>query len=265
MMRDVYSLRDQLPLLDYDSAITSEDFKTNFKRTKEKANFLLNGRDGKVRTATVYRTTIPCYEDVRFVKVLDETSRTDADSPFDSLWLVDVLKATARAKPEKEFTIAMHRRGFMGHEGSVSTVTGTLDFLLRHFAYTLECGRSWEHERGRRKVNMNPKTGRSLVTALNNAKNNSARNGYSDTWFEIVENPIRQQISGMDEYAKLVKAEQTCHTIEVREKATGKEGVANTCPDGVQVFYGADDGSDDKTISAGDFSRDFEITAMLDS
>ena len=67
----------------------------------------------------------------------------------------------------------------------------------------------------------------------------------------------------MTEYAKLVLAEQTCHTIEIRERSSGKEGVANTCPDGVEVWYGADDGSDDKTVSAEDFSRDFEITAMI--
>ena len=34
----------------------------------------------------------------------------------------------------------------------------------------------------------------------------------------------------MTEYAKLILAEQSCHTIEIREKATGKEGVANSCP-----------------------------------
>ena len=67
----------------------------------------------------------------------------------------------------------------------------------------------------------------------------------------------------MNEYEKLVLAEKTCHTIEVREKATGKEGVANTCERGVQVFYGADDGSDDKNISPEIFSRDFEITAEI--
>ena len=67
----------------------------------------------------------------------------------------------------------------------------------------------------------------------------------------------------MTEYERLVLAERTCHTIEIREKSTGKDGVANTCPDGVQVFYGADDGSDDKTISAEAFSRDFEITAVI--
>ena len=47
----------------------------------------------------------------------------------------------------------------------------------------------------------------------------------------------------MTEYAKLVLAEASCHTME--------------------LFYGADDGSDDKVVSADEFSRDFEITAMI--
>ena len=67
----------------------------------------------------------------------------------------------------------------------------------------------------------------------------------------------------MTEYAKLVLAEQNCHTIEIRERATGKEGVANTCAEGVELFYGAEDGSDDKVVPAEEFSRDFEITAMI--
>ena len=67
----------------------------------------------------------------------------------------------------------------------------------------------------------------------------------------------------MTEYAKLILAEQTCHTIEIREKATGKEGVANSCPDGVELFYGADDGSDDKTVDIETFNRDFEIMARI--
>lgn len=67
----------------------------------------------------------------------------------------------------------------------------------------------------------------------------------------------------MTEYAKLVLAEVFSHTVEVREKATGKTGVANTCDRGVAVFYGADDGSDDTTISAGVFNERFMITAIL--
>ena len=67
----------------------------------------------------------------------------------------------------------------------------------------------------------------------------------------------------MTEYAKLILAEQSCHTVEIREKATGKEGVANSCADGVELFYGADDGSDDKTVSIDVFNSDFEIVAMI--
>ena len=81
----------------------------------------------------------------------------------------------------------------------------------------------------------------------------------------------------MTEYEKLVEAEKTFETIEIVETATGKVGVANTrpmddfdsstvtetTPDGVAVFYGADDGSDDKVISPEDFSRDFQITALV--
>ena len=67
----------------------------------------------------------------------------------------------------------------------------------------------------------------------------------------------------MTAYRKLVRAEKTCHTIEVREKETGKTGVANTFLKAVEVFYGADDASDDTILSAREFNRRFEITAML--
>ena len=68
-----------------------------------------------------------------------------------------------------------------------------------------------------------------------------------------------KRVYEMNEYEKLILAEKTCHTVEIIEKATGKEGVANTSECGVQVFYGADDGSDDKTVSPEIFNQDFEI------
>ena len=67
----------------------------------------------------------------------------------------------------------------------------------------------------------------------------------------------------MTEYTKLLLAEQSCHTIEIREKATGKEGVANSCAKGIELFYGADDGSDDKSVDIETFNRDFEITRTI--
>jgi hypothetical protein len=83
----------------------------------------------------------------------------------------------------KEITILVHNR----RNGSVREVKGTLDYLVKnYFGYTLECGQSYEREAGNKKINRNPKTAKSLVTNLNNAVNNSAANGYSQTHYELV-------------------------------------------------------------------------------
>ena len=84
----------------------------------------------------------------------------------------------------KQYTIKETRyglRGYREHE-----YTGTLAELIDKFSYTLLKGHSWEHERGNKKINMQPKTVRSLVTNLNNAENNAAANGYSSTSYELV-------------------------------------------------------------------------------
>ena len=70
----------------------------------------------------------------------------------------------------------------------------------------------------------------------------------------------------MTAYERLLEAERTpnVHTVEIREIFTGKEGVANTSDSGmVSVFYGADDGSDDATITADEFNQRFEITCVI--
>lgn len=67
----------------------------------------------------------------------------------------------------------------------------------------------------------------------------------------------------MTEYEKLITVEQVAHTVEIAECLTGKTGVANTCAGGVAVFYGAEDGSDDKIITPRTFSRQFKITAAI--
>ena len=73
-MRNAYELRNHFFLEDYNTAITREDFETFFTKTKEKVTFTFNGWDGKSydgesRTATVYRTTIEGFEEVRLIKV----------------------------------------------------------------------------------------------------------------------------------------------------------------------------------------------------
>ncbi len=81
----------------------------------------------------------------------------------------------------KEFTVKVIRS-----QGRESSFTGTLDHLKSEvFGYTLECGKSWEHEPGNGKVNDNPKSIKTLIKALNIATNNAAANGYSGTYYEI--------------------------------------------------------------------------------
>ena len=53
------------------------------------------------------------------------------------------------------------------------------------------------------------------------------------------------------------------HTVEIRERETGKEGVAVSGLRGILVNYGADDGSDDKTVSPDEFDRDFIVTSII--
>lgn len=80
----------------------------------------------------------------------------------------------------KEITIIKTRNG------KDSEIVGTVEYLVNsYFGYTLECGRSWEHEKGNRKINRNPKSGKSLVDNLNKAVTNSAANGYSSTYFRL--------------------------------------------------------------------------------
>lgn len=59
----------------------------------------------------------------------------------------------------------------------------------------------------------------------------------------------------MTEYEKLITAEQIAHTVEITECLTGKTGMANTCAGRVALFYGAEDGNDDKDCYAQDIQQ----------
>lgn len=49
------------------------------------------------------------------------------------------------------------------HRGNKRVYSGTVDYLVdKVFGYTLECGHSWNE-----KIKENPKTAKSLITALN--------------------------------------------------------------------------------------------------
>ena len=85
-------------------------------------------------------------------------------------------------KGPKQYTIISH------HRGRATEYTGTLEHLIHDvFGYTLEAGKSYEWEKGARKVNTNPKTGKGLVTALNNAVENTQGGCYNRDWYELKE------------------------------------------------------------------------------
>lgn len=64
-------------------------------------------------------------------------------------------------------------------------ITGTIDELNEHFRYTLEKGASWSHEKGNKKINLNPRSGAVLIKNLNNAETNAAANGYSQISYRL--------------------------------------------------------------------------------
>jgi len=76
-------------------------------------------------------------------------------------------------------------RDEINRRGISSIIERTLPELLEYFSYTLEVGQSWEHEKGNKKINMNPKGVKSLVNNLNKAKENAASNGSPDTYYYV--------------------------------------------------------------------------------
>ena len=63
------------------------------------------------------------------------------------------------------------------HNDRTMMYAGTIDYLNnRVFGYTLECGNSWNH-----KISRYPKTGKSLVKALNDSAYECRR--YNDSYY----------------------------------------------------------------------------------
>ncbi len=107
-MLNAYELRNRFELLDYNTAITRQDFERAFTATKERVTFTFQGWDGKSydgesRTARVYRTAIKGFEGYRYIKVgkaihyieedCDVLEKATGEYHKRASWLVDVRKA----------------------------------------------------------------------------------------------------------------------------------------------------------------------------
>ena len=75
---------------------------------------------------------------------------------------------------DKAATIISYR----ANTGREHEYTGTVEELIKEvFCYNLACGKSYENEKGNKKINMHPATHASLVTQLNNAEHNRSSSG----------------------------------------------------------------------------------------
>ena len=105
---NAYEIRNHLELRTYNTSITRADFEEHFFKTKESIRFTFNGWDGKSydgesRSAKVYRTNIPGFEEVRLIKVgkglhyilEDYEILEKATGEYHKMasWLVDVERA----------------------------------------------------------------------------------------------------------------------------------------------------------------------------
>ena len=102
--------------------------------------------------------------------------------------------------------------------GKERSKSGTLAELIEYYSHTLEIGKSYEHERGNKKINVNPKNIESLVQNLNNAKSNAAANGQSSERFYVDYGYLEE---GMEEFAK---AQAKKRADARKEKSQTKEG-----------------------------------------
>ena len=73
---------------------------------------------------------------------------------------------------------------------------------------------------------------------------------------------LSSAIQASDFYAT-TPASDLVGDVAIVEPATGLTGVAITVKDMVRVYYGADDGSDDMTISVDQFNQQFRVTGFV--
>lgn len=86
----------------------------------------------------------------------------------------------------KVYTIKEVYDSLFGNRHREKLITGTLEELIQRYSYTLEVGACYQNEKGRKKINKQPKNIRSFLTNLENAQNNAAQNGYSGYYYELV-------------------------------------------------------------------------------
>jgi hypothetical protein len=136
-------------------------------------------RDGKkINEELGEKVVAPPKETVK-KKVIEST----LFSSEEKLHMLETLDEAKAPKEEKHYRIIRTKH----RDGREYKSEGTLAELIQYYAYTLEKGESWQHEKGNKKINRNPKNIEALVKNLSNADNNTAANGYSGVSYHYEE------------------------------------------------------------------------------
>lgn len=104
-------------------------------------------------------------------KVFDDVFNSDAYWDYANAAKNGVNESSSLQK----YVVIKNRRGI-----KKETQPHTLSELISLFQDALEKGKSWENEKGKHKISLNPETIDQLVSNLNRAANNSALNGKAD-------------------------------------------------------------------------------------
>ncbi len=156
-------------------------------------------------------------------------------------------------------------------KGRTSSQTGTLAELIQAYSYTLETGKSYEHERGNAKINLNPKNVEQLVRNLNNAKSNAAANGYSGVHYSVnitndgtgIEQPMIDESDDDQDSSSAVASAITHRIIRTRVdllSTYGPEAVKSAIDDVAEWNSGdlEEIGSSDVSAWVGQVARQLE-------
>lgn len=98
------------------------------------------------------------------------------------MFIQELLQLQEAAKAAKHYRVTVERSG-----KSSTYADGTLEELIDYFGYTLETGRSYQNEKGNKKINLKPSSIADLVKNLNNAVDNAARDGNGGKTFSFKE------------------------------------------------------------------------------
>lgn len=146
--------------------------------TKAEADKIAKGLNDKP-----FGATTPGYSTHYHVKALDKAHEYATGNALSSIRKLQKSANMNEAVADKVYTIISVRH----RDGRELKQTGTLEQLIKAFSYTLEVGKSWEHEKGRKKINTEPKNIKSLIDNINNAANNAAANGHADRYYKLGE------------------------------------------------------------------------------